>query len=52
MIGGRLVFRDRHHIAAPYAASLAPPLERAIFGYGNLDVAAARQPATRAVFSK
>src|SRR5258705_6328540 len=42
MIGGRLVFRDRHHIAAPYAASLAAPLERAIFGYGNQDIAARR----------
>ena len=29
MIDGKLAFRDRHHIAAPYAASLAPPLERA-----------------------
>jgi hypothetical protein len=25
MVDGRLVFRDRHHIAAPYAASLAAP---------------------------
>lgn len=32
MIGGKLTFRDRHHIATPYAASLAAPLQRAIFG--------------------
>jgi len=31
MMDGKLVFRDRHHLAAPYAASLAAPLERAIF---------------------
>ena len=31
MIDGKLVYRDRHHIATPYAASLAAPLERAIF---------------------
>jgi peptidoglycan/LPS O-acetylase OafA/YrhL len=32
MIDGKLTTRDRHHIAAPYAESLAQPLERAIFG--------------------
>lgn len=32
MIGGKLTFRDRHHIATPYAATLAAPLQRAIFG--------------------
>ncbi|TXR49998.1 acyltransferase family protein [Phyllobacterium endophyticum] len=31
MIDGKLTFRDRHHIATPYAESLAAPLERAIF---------------------
>jgi len=29
-INGRLMFRDRHHIATSYAESLAGPLERAI----------------------
>ena len=50
MIDGKLAFRDRHHIAAPYAASLAEPLERAIFmGTGaSQTVAAARQSALRA----
>ena len=32
VIDGKLTFRDRHHIATPYADSLAPSLERAIFG--------------------
>lgn len=32
MIDGKLAFRDRHHIATPYAATLATPLQRAIFG--------------------
>ncbi|MET4687060.1 acyltransferase family protein [Sinorhizobium fredii] len=32
VIDGKLTFRDRHHIATPYAESLAPSLERAIFG--------------------
>jgi peptidoglycan/LPS O-acetylase OafA/YrhL len=32
MVDGRLAFRDRHHIATPFAESLAEPLERAIFG--------------------
>jgi hypothetical protein len=32
MIGGMLTFRDRHHIATPYAASLAAPMEQAVFG--------------------
>jgi peptidoglycan/LPS O-acetylase OafA/YrhL len=31
MVNGKLTFRDRHHIATPYAESLAAPLERAIF---------------------
>ncbi|KXF75125.1 acyltransferase [Paramesorhizobium deserti] len=31
MIDGKLTFRDRHHIATPYAASLAAPMERAVF---------------------
>ncbi|MGI6855678.1 acyltransferase family protein [Mesorhizobium sp. 1B3] len=31
MIDGRLTYRDRQHIAAPYAESLAPSLERAVF---------------------
>lgn len=32
VIDGKLTFRDRHHIATPYAESLAPSLERAVFG--------------------
>lgn len=49
MIDGQLAFRDRHHIAAPYAASLADPLERAIFMTGaSQTVAAARQSALQA----
>ncbi|GAA4123533.1 acyltransferase family protein [Aminobacter aganoensis] len=32
MIGGKLTFRDRHHIATPYAATLAGSMQRAIFG--------------------
>ncbi|GAB1583703.1 acyltransferase family protein [Phyllobacterium phragmitis] len=32
MIDGKLTFRDRHHIATPYAASLAGPVEQAVFG--------------------
>lgn len=32
MIDGKLTFRDRHHIATPFAASLAAPLGRALFG--------------------
>ncbi|PWK76239.1 acyltransferase family protein [Aminobacter sp. AP02] len=32
MIDGKLAFRDRHHIATPFAASLAAPLEGALFG--------------------
>ena len=32
VIDGKLTFRDRHHIATPYAESLAPRLEQAIFG--------------------
>lgn len=31
VINGKLTFRDRHHIATPFAESLAAPLERAIF---------------------
>ncbi|MGN6470308.1 MAG: acyltransferase family protein [Rhizobiaceae bacterium] len=31
MIGGMIAFRDRHHLATPFAASLAGPLEHAIF---------------------
>ncbi|MEK1889781.1 MAG: acyltransferase family protein [Phyllobacterium sp.] len=31
MIDGKLTFRDRHHIATPYAEFLAAPLEQAIF---------------------
>jgi len=49
MIDGQLAFRDRHHIAAPYAASLADPLERAIFMTGaRRSLGAARQSALRA----
>lgn len=32
MIGGKLTFRDRHHIATPFAATLAGSMQRAIFG--------------------
>ncbi|MDK1493055.1 acyltransferase family protein [Sinorhizobium sp. 7-81] len=32
VIDGKLTFRDRHHIATPYAESLAASLQRAIFG--------------------
>ncbi|MBB6465668.1 peptidoglycan/LPS O-acetylase OafA/YrhL [Aminobacter lissarensis] len=32
MIDGKLTFRDRHHIATPYAATLAGSMQRAIFG--------------------
>lgn len=32
VIDGRLTFRDRHHIATPYAATLAGSLQRAVFG--------------------
>ncbi|GAA2835644.1 peptidoglycan/LPS O-acetylase OafA/YrhL [Aminobacter aminovorans] len=32
MIGGKLTFRDRHHMATPYAATLAGSVQRAIFG--------------------
>jgi peptidoglycan/LPS O-acetylase OafA/YrhL len=32
VIDGKLTFRDRHHIATPYAESLAPRLQRAVFG--------------------
>lgn len=32
MIDGKLTFRDRHHIATPYAASLAPALQQVLFG--------------------
>ncbi|WEX76218.1 acyltransferase [Sinorhizobium numidicum] len=32
VIDGKLTFRDRHHIATPYAETLAAPLQRAIFG--------------------
>jgi hypothetical protein len=43
-VDGRLAFRDRHHIATPYAASLARPLERAIFGDAvALDASARRR---------
>ncbi|MCG5481093.1 acyltransferase family protein [Sinorhizobium alkalisoli] len=35
MIGGKLTFRDRHHIATPFAATLAAPLQRALFGTMN-----------------
>lgn len=31
MIDGRLAFRDRQHLATPFAETLAAPLERAIF---------------------
>jgi hypothetical protein len=36
MIDGKLTFRDRHHIATPFAATLAAPLQRAIFGETSL----------------
>ncbi|HXV29275.1 MAG TPA: acyltransferase family protein [Sinorhizobium sp.] len=36
MIGGKLTFRDRHHIATPYAASLAPRLQHALFGEARM----------------
>lgn len=32
VIDGKLTFRDRHHIATAYAESLAPQLQRAVFG--------------------
>ena len=35
-IDGKLTFRDRHHIATPFAATLAAPLQRAIFGETSL----------------
>jgi hypothetical protein len=35
MIGGMIAFRDRHHLATPFAASLAGPLGRAIFETKN-----------------
>ncbi|WP_284209451.1 acyltransferase family protein [Mesorhizobium tianshanense] len=30
-IGGKLAYRDRHHMATPFAQSLEPPVERALF---------------------
>ncbi len=30
-IDGMLAFRDRHHLATPFAATLEPPIERALF---------------------
>ena len=41
VIDGKLTYRDRQHIAAPYAESLAAPLERLIF---NKATAAADKP--------
>ncbi|OHV78032.1 acyltransferase family protein [Ensifer sp. LCM 4579] len=43
MIDGKLTFRDRHHIATAYAESLAPQLQRAVFGGDTLG--GVRQPA-------
>jgi hypothetical protein len=44
MIDGKLVFRDRHHIATPYAASLAAPLERAVFRGTSVDIVNSQPP--------
>ncbi|MBQ0820471.1 acyltransferase [Microvirga sp. HBU67558] len=35
MIGGMLTFRDRHHIATPFAETLVAPLQRELFGTMN-----------------
>jgi hypothetical protein len=35
MIDGMVAFRDRHHLATPFAAALAGRLERAIFETAN-----------------
>ncbi|MCA1491779.1 acyltransferase family protein [Sinorhizobium alkalisoli] len=43
VIGGKLTFRDRHHIATAYAESLAPRVQRAVFGGDTLGWV--RQPA-------
>ncbi|RAZ85605.1 acyltransferase [Mesorhizobium hawassense] len=35
VLGGRLTFRDRHHIATPFAATLTGRLQRELFGTMN-----------------
>jgi hypothetical protein len=44
MVNGKLAAHDRHHIAEPFAASLAAPLERAIFMGTSIDVVNSRSP--------
>src|SRR5262249_48786311 len=46
MVNGKLTIRDRHHIATPYAATLAKPLERAVFNQAF--AATAKDHSTRA----
>lgn len=46
MIGGKLTFRDRHHIATPYAATLSGSMQRAIFGNQVAAHWAVRPPVT------